>query len=652
MKRVYELLHPSVTDGTKAIALSFNSAGLLLLDEKRPEDGVRQFRKALEHWPDWPEAQSNLGKALLDLGRLEEAEAALRRALHLDSSNPVTQNRIGTLLRIKGAYAEAENHFREAIRLKEDFADAYNNLGTVLSEQGKAAEAEESFRAAIGHAPNHAMAWCNLGLALSNKGLQEQTENCFLRALYADPTYFYPRITLVMNKLLEIYEDESEIEKSRRSYQKALEELVAWVSADEVRIADAAEAIGWVTPFFLAYQGRNDRDLQSLYGRFICAVMASHYPALALPPPRPAIEGGKPLRIGVVSGFFFDHSVWKTPIQGWIENLDRSRFQIYGYYTRTQQDAATAAARRVCHQFVEGLAFDALADRIRADALHVLIFPEIGMDPATVKLASLRLAPVQCTSWGHPITSGMPTIDYYLSSDLMEPAEAEGMYTEKLVRLPNLSVHYTPPAYPARSPARRELGLRDNAVVYLCAQSLYKYLPQFDIVFARTARQVPDSQFVFFASQHSTELTEKFRRRIERTFAKEGIDSSPYVLMLPRSDNATFQAIARISDIFLDSIEWSGCNTTLESMVCGLPAITCKGAAMRGRHTYAFLKMMEFDELIAEDVTSYIALAVRLGKERAWREQIRSELSVRLPRLFGDMACVRGLAAFLWKAAN
>lgn len=652
LKRFYEILRPNVPAKAHAAAYTHNAEGLSFLEIKQPQKAEQQFRQALTLRPDWSEALSNLGKALLDLGRFDEAEEMLRNALRGNAADAITHNRLGTVLRNKGEYARAEEQFREAIREDLRFADAHNNLGTVLSEQGKATEAEACFRAAIAHDAKHAMAWCNLGLALSNKGLQKQTDECFLRALGADPRYFYARMTLVMNKLLEVYEDESEIEASRTAYQRALETLTQWLPDDAAQIADVTETIGWVTPFFLAYQGKNDRDLQATYGKFVCTVMARRYPEFATPLPQPAVEPGKPLRIGIVSGFFFDHSVWKTPIRGWIENLDRSRFEIHGYYTRPYQDASTAAAREVCVEFVEGLPFEALARGIRGDALHVVIFPEIGMDPVTTKLASLRLAPVQCTSWGHPITSGMPTIDYYLSSDLMEPESADHMYTEKLIRLPNLSVHYTPPDYPVHSLDRQELGLGEKAVVYLCAQSLYKYLPQFDIVFPCIARQLPDSQFVFFSSQHSKELTEKFQRRIERAFAREGMDPAAHVVMLPRSDNSTFQAIARLSDIFLDSIEWSGCNTTLESMVCGLPAITCKGTAMRGGHTYAFLTMMGLDEFIAPDVPSYVDLAVRLGRDRTWRNSIRSEVLARLPRVFGDMACVRGLEDFLWQAAT
>jgi predicted O-linked N-acetylglucosamine transferase (SPINDLY family) len=233
----------------------------------------------------------------------------------------------------------------------------------------------------------------------------------------------------------------------------------------------------------------------------------------------------------------------------------------------------------------------------------------------------------------------------------MEPGDGQEHYTEKLVRLPNISVHYTPVVHPARPLRRDEAGLRASAVVLLCAQSLFKYLPQYDELFPRIAAQLADCQFAFFASQRAAPLTEKFQRRIARAFAQAGLDPTRHIVMLPRMDGASFQAVARLSDIYLDSIGWSGCNTTLETMACGLPPVTWPGAALRGRHTYAFLRMIGLDELIASDFDSYVALAVRLARDAGWRDAVRSRVLERFPQLAGDTACVRALEAFLEGAA-
>ncbi len=517
-----------------------------------------------------------------------------------------------------------------------------------MNERGDMTGAEQCFRSAIASEPGHAMAQCNLGVILSDRGLQKEAEQCFLAALKADQNYFYARMCYVMNKLAILHEDEMQTENSRSEYQQALQELGDWLPMDDqATIHAAAATVGWITPFYLAYQGKNDRELQAIYGSLICRIMARRYPEFVVAARMPPVAANAPLRIGIVSAYFADHSNWKTPIRGWIENLDRDEFQVFGYYTGLKQDNDTERARIACHEFVEGLSFETLVRKIRDDALHVLIFPEIGMDPVTTKLATLRLAPIQCNSWGHPVTSGMPTIDYYLSSDLMEPEDGQAQYTEKLIRLPNISVHYTPPRYDIPAMSRKDFNLREDKVLYCCAQSLFKYLPQFDFIFPRIAKQVDNAQFIFFSYQKSTDLTDRFTARIMRAFEREGLDGSHHVVMMPRMNSGTFQAATKVCDVYLDSVEWSGCNTTLESLACNLPVITCRGSSMRSRHTFAILKMMGFDELIADDLEAYIDLAVHMGLDQSLRERVRAEIPARLPRVYGDMTCIHALEEFL-----
>jgi predicted O-linked N-acetylglucosamine transferase (SPINDLY family) len=596
-----------------------------------------------------PQAVHLLARTLLRRGELDQALRALTDALVRDAGDAVAHNLAGMVHRERGDAVSAEKHLRRAVDLDPGLADAHINLGAVLNEQGRATEAERSLRRAVAADPGNAIGWCNLGLVLAEQGSPDEAERCFGAALKAEPEYFYARLTLVMNKLREVYDDEAQLVRSRNEYRQALADLKNWLPKDPRGAASAADSVGWVTPFFLAYQGQNDRDLQRTYGELVCELMRRRYP---VPSTAPASRARARLRVGFASGFFYDHSVWKNPIRGWIENLDRSRFEIFGYYTGQRQDAATGAARRACAQFAEGLAFEALAERIRGDALDVLVFPELGMDATTVKLAALRLAPVQCTSWGHPSTSGLPTIDYFLSSDLMEPADGESHYTERLVRLPNLSVHYTPPAYSPRSLERAALGLREGTVVFYCAQSLFKYLPQHDSIFPRIAQRLPDSQFVFIAAHRSAALTERFRQRLARAFAAESLDASRHVVVLPRMDGATFQAVARICDVFLDNPSWSGCNSTLECMAEGLVPVTWPGATMRAHHTAPNHRRVALDELIAHDRVSSVQLAARLGGDARWRREMRERMGERLPKLFGDLDCVRALEDFLQSASE
>jgi protein O-GlcNAc transferase len=335
-------------------------------------------------------------------------------------------------------------------------------------------------------------------------------------------------------------------------------------------------------------------------------------------------------------------------MKGWLSQLDRQRFRVFGYHTGISQDAETQAAVALCDRFVQGpLSIDGWRTEILADAPHILIYPEIGMDPIAASLAAQRLAAAQCNSWGHPDTSGFPTIDYFLSSDLMEPPNGQDHYTERLVRLPNLSVYCEPIKPPSASIVRQDLGLRSTTIVYWCGQSLYKYLPQFDEVFPRIALAVRDCQFAFIQHHQGVHINELFRQRLNRAFAAFGLKADDYCTLLPRLDAQKFVAATGLCDVFLDSINWSGCNSTLESLPHDLPIVTLTGPMMRGRHSTAILKMMGVTETIAETIDDYVSIAVRLGLDEPWRMAVKAKISASKGRIYFDKACISGLEKFL-----
>ena len=140
------------------------------------------------------------------------------------------------------------------------------------------------------------------------------------------------------------------MEERRRAYADQLAILAADAKAEDFS-RDLGAEVGSAQPFFLPYQGRNDRDLQSAYGNIICAAALRRFGAATLaPPPRP----GEKLRVGIVSGFFRMHSNWKMRIRSWLERIDRSRFEVFGYYTGEGASEVTAQAAQQCQRFVRG----------------------------------------------------------------------------------------------------------------------------------------------------------------------------------------------------------------------------------------------------------------------------------------------------------
>jgi predicted O-linked N-acetylglucosamine transferase (SPINDLY family) len=296
--------------------------------------------------------------------------------------------------------------------------------------------------------------------------------------------------------------------------------------------------------------------------------------------------------------------------------------------------------------------FERWVEQIRADRLHLLLIPGIGMDDMTLRLAALRLAPVQATSWGHPDTTGLPTIDDYLSSALMEPPEGDRHYTERLIRLPNLSIWYEPPEVAPERVTRAEIGVPEDAVLYWCCQSLYKYLPRYDDVFPRIAAAVPKARFVFIKYPHGEKVTALFRERLRLAFAKSGGDAERHCVFLPPMSAARFAAVGGLADVFLDSLGWSGCNSTLEALASDLPVVTMAGELMRGRHSAAILTLLEMPELIAADAEAYVARAVELGLGPERRRTLRERIARCKHRLYRDAAAIDGLAAYLEEAAR
>ena len=626
-----------------------NNLGRGLRSLGRLDEAVRQFERVVKNAPDSPLAHFNLASAFELVGRTADAEAHYRRAISLRADFVDAQLHLASLLHGTDRPTEALTHAERAVALRPDSAGARNNLGNILRSLGRRHEAITHYETALGIDPNSFMAHYNCGVALRGETRIAEARAHFARALELKPDFLEAGLALCMAELPALYQDASDITERRDAYARGLAELSADIDRAGATAA-LSEAIGSYQPFYLPYQGFNDRELQSRYGALVCKIMAARYGTPVLPSPPGPLE---PIRLGIVSGFFRQHSNWKIPIKGWLKELDRSRFHVSGYYTSGERDGETDAAAALCERFVEGpRSLNDWRQVILSDAPHVLLYPEIGMDKVSAQLAAQRLAAVQCCSWGHPVTSGFPTIDYFISSDLMEPAGAADHYSEKLIRLPNLSIYLEPADTPPIGIDRAELGLRATAVVYWCGQSLPKYLPQFDGVFPRIAAEVPDCQFSFIDFGGGSGVTGMFRARLKRAFKEAGLSAADHCVFLPRLAPDRFVAAIGQCDVVLDSIGWSGCNSILEGLVHNVPIVTLAGQMMRGRHAAAILDRMEIRETTAQTIDEYVSIAGDLGGNTTKRIELSARISNRKHRVYRDPHCVAALEDFLDEATR
>lgn len=594
------------------------------------------------------------GHELHRQGRIEEAIVYYRENLRINPDHAPSLYNLGTAFHAKNRLDLARACYEKAVQVDPGLIGAHYNLATIYQREKHLDKAIVHYQKVIELNPGLTDPYYNLGLAYQEKGQQKEALGVYDKALRINPSFMAARWARCMAQIPPVYPDRASVAVSRENYRNGLLGLRDAISLrTQEEIDAAAEAMGRQQPFFLAYQGLNDRELQQLYGDLACRIMSAKYPQFSARPSVPPTPPGEPLRIGIVSAFFHYHAVWKIPVRGWIENLDKKRFSLYGYHTGTKKDGETAAARKCFTRFVEDVfSFQDLCALIRKDKLHALIFPEIGMDPTTVKLASLRLAPVQCASWGHPDTSGLPTIDYYLSGDLIEPFDSDLHYTEKLMRLPHLSVYYTPPEIRSAAVDRNTFGLRQHSVLYHCCQSLYKYSPEYDDVFPRIAREVGDCQFLFASYPNISHLIELFRARMFRSFSRLGMNPEDYIVFLPPLPPEWYHALTLLADVYLDTIGWSGCNSVLEALAVNTPVVTFPTGLMRGREAFAILSMMGVTETIAGTQDEYIACAARLGKDAEWRRSLSEKIESTKQSVYRDSSCITGLEDFLERAVR
>lgn len=618
---------------------ALNNLGVLLARTGLQREGLEKIGEALRYSPRYASAWNNRGTIYKDLGQLEEAGRCFAKAVEIDPTFSSAHANLGAVLMSQGRRGEARTHFIRAAETHPDRAVGLNGLGKAYKRLGELDNAIESLRQAVELKPDYVEAKSNLA-ALYVKINRTEAALDVYRQILAEAAENPEALLGYALSLPVVYGSAADQEHWRRRFGQELGKL-----AESGRLKPGREAIDALerTNFYLAYQGQDDRTLQKTYGDMAISILSESLPALAVP-----LEGGRirrdRKRIGFVSALFHKCTVGYY-FKSWITGLDHGLFEIHVYNTGDLEDDLTGEIRRASDKYLHlNGPLEDTATVIRNDALDVLIYPEIGMYGKVFELACLRLAPVQCAAWGHPVTTGLSSMDYYLSCDEMEPEGAETQYTEKLVRLPGMGTRYERPRMPTRK-SRAELGLPEDAPLLLCPQSLFKIHPDNDALIARVLAGVPGSRMVFFKSVHDN-LMSDFRARLEKHCAEHGVAFERLHFLDPVA-HEDYLRINMACDLMLDTLHWSGGNTALDALASGLPIVTLPGRFMRGRQTMAFLKRMECDELIAGDTDDYVRIATALAAAPERRRELSARIVERADRVFGRDEPIEGLTAFL-----
>lgn len=358
----------------------------------------------------------------------------------------------------------------------------------------------------------------------------------------------------------------------------------------------------------------------------------------------------KKIKIGFLSAYFRKHSVGKL-MQGLISSISRKKFEVIIFITDELDIENDLISRKICESAnklvqLPDNTFDSQST-IASETLDILFYPDIGMDIRTYFLAFSRLAHIQCVTWGHPDTTGIPNIDFFISSVLTEPTTGSKHYSEKLYKLNTLPTFYLPIQIPKKMKKRREFGLSSSCLLYLCPQNIIKYHPDIDFIFATILRQLPSAKIVVLGGVVN-EWTNKLNKRWSKTIP----DAMDRIIVISRQSPEDFISLQSAADIVLDTPYFSGGNTSLESFALGKPIVTLESSLMRGRVTAGMYRAMGIDDCIAYNIEQYIQIAIKLANNQHFREEIKGKILKNKHILFENIEVIKEFEKFFISEFN
>ena len=521
------------------------------------------LQRARDLAPDNPAILNDHGIALAQLGRGDESLDIFRRAVRLAPQFYQAYCNLGKSLIDKNCYHEAEEALSLALALQPDYPETLITFAWLRRNQYRIADAISFAKRAVTLRPDYYLGWYHLGAFLSMAGDAEEALNAYTCAVTVDPARHeaYSNIFMLMNYLEGITQEDL--------YRKS----AAWGNNLKVSILS------------------------------------------------PTSNYDKPLRIGMVSADFRNHSVGAF-LAAVFEHFDRNRFQIFCYNNSTTSDYVTELFKEsaVTWRDIVGLSDEQSAETVRKDKIQILV--DLSGHTAGNRLAlfALRPAPVQVTWLGYFNTTGHPAIDWIIMDTWSVSPNEEQWFVEKVYRLPETRFCYTPPMYTPNVSAtpKQYKGI----ITFGCFNNFMKYTPGVIRTWTTILRLIPDAKLILKdESFGNPEFVRLFQRRFKEVGGE--IDRIEF-----RGKSSHREMLLEYGDldIVLDPFPFNGGLTTCEALWMGVPVVTMSGVTPVSRQGLTFLSLLGLTDLIAHDPSSYIDIAVNLAKDVARLELLRKTL--------------------------
>ena len=565
----------------------------------------------------------------------ESALLALSRAVAEQSgedANPACL--LGVKAMDNGDHFVAIGCFSSALKAKPDFALAFHLLGRCFRRVGRLASAMAAHRRACALEPANGDYWSALGGILHVAGQTAEAIEAYERAHLASGKA--GPLIRAMTLVPSVYKSVEEIERARA----LLGEAIATARRMSLKLGSPVEEA--LHLFYLAYHGDDDRPLMEAMAQLIvesCEGASYVAPHLKRGEHRSFKRGKRRLRLALISNHFKRHTIGHL-FRGLVEHFPRNDVEVLVFSLESGTDYVAERFQVNTDRFVPlRQDLDEARREIAKRKPDVLLYTDIGMEKFTYGLAFSRLAPVQCVTWGHPVTTGIPTIDYYLSAADLEIPGAEDFYSEELVRLNRIGCCYARPGEEIPERRREDFGLPAETPLYLCPQTSMKLHPEFDELLDGILRS-DECGLVLLMKPGTEILSNTIKSRLERRLGPR-MERVRFLAPLPRPE---FLALMSLCQVMLDPLHFGGGNTNYEACHIGLPVVTLPGRFMRGRFAYALYRQMGVSETIATDKDDYIERAVRLANDPDSRAALSHQILSRSDCIFDDRTVLDELA--------
>ena len=591
----------------------------------------RWFVRSLALAPDHLGAALNLAQALIASGQRPLAARVIRRfAAMAPAAVPALVN-----LALLSEPATARAWLARGAALGPDDPLVRVNLAAILDRLGLSERASREHRRAVVLAPHLALATVNLALAGFASGETGQAERWHRRTLMLDP-----HAADALAGLGAIARSADRPAEGRGWDRQSLAlrpdhvPTLANLSAATVAIGEAregrilalrAEAIDPTPPGYASVAVAHylpdfgPAEIFALHRRWAAHLAPTEH---ARAPRRP-ISGR--LKVGVLSGDLFDHPVAWT-VLGLYEH--RREVELHTYAESPRHDAVTARFRAHSTSWTStrGLSDAEVAERMRGDGVDLLLVLAGQTAGNRLLVATHGAAPVQA-SFGDITTSGLVSLDWWLTDGVLHPETTAERFTERLWRLPCFYLHRPPEVSPLVAPLPSGDG---RPVTFVSFNHPAKVTPEVVRVWSRVLKAVPGSRLLLKYAGVFGEAP--VRSRYTSLFGAHGIGPERLDFRTVRLDRARHLELLGDADIALDPFPFNGGTTSFEALWMGVPVVSLAGDRFLARMGASMLAALGRPELIAADEDAYVALAATLAKDRRRLSEMRRSLRDELMR--------------------